>query len=280
MFKRFLILFVVIFLAWPILSYSATVGWYAVDDKTMALVLDTEGQSLNTLSGEIDVSKTDFKNISDANSLVNFWLEEPKESQGKIIFSGIIPGGFLGEGVILTLNFSEKTAINSLKINKLTAFLNDGQGQEAKVLIKNQIAISDNLKNIFVEKKNVVAPEKFEPQVVRDSNFPTNDYYLVFGTQDKGSGLAYYAVYESRWPVNVVKKNSRLDWVRADSPFLLKDQHLKSLIYVKAVNQNGGVRIVKLSPQFSLVWWYEHWLFSFIIMVITIVFFRYIYFRF
>jgi len=278
--RYFLILLLIIFT--PLISHSATLTWYLVDSQTAVLVLDTESEKINTVQAELSGPALVVKKISDANSLINFWIQEPKiprdpvsgsletGSRGTTLtFAGIIPSGYQGEGVVLTIigdNFS-LGKLNSLSLLNSNILRNDGEGSAVKVKLKQAVA---GAPTIWVKSSNQTsAPEIFEPQIMKSKTLPTDNYYLTFGTQDKNSGVAYYAVYESIWPIlNIAKQNLNLAWIKTTSPYELKNQTLRHYIYVKAVNQNGGVRIMRLSPQFSIGWLYEHWLISLIMIVV------------
>ncbi|MDZ4260605.1 MAG: hypothetical protein U1A25_02970, partial [Candidatus Sungbacteria bacterium] len=81
--------------------------------------------------------------------------------------------------------------------------------------------------------------------------------FLVFATQDKISGLDYYTIKESRQ--NFFTFFSK--WSQAKSPYVLQDQELRSSIFVKAVDNAGNKRIVKIMPSNPLMWYenYENW---------------------
>jgi len=55
-----------------------------------------------------------------------------------------------------------------------------------------------------------------------------------------------------------------------ESPYLLKDQKLKSFIYVKAVDKAGNERIATLAPRYPLKW-YEKWENWIIIIIVTFI---------
>src|SRR3989344_699365 len=81
-------------------------------DFIIQLFLDTEGRPANAIEGKIlfDQDILEIQEINDGNSILNFWVEKPHlESDGSIVFSGIIPGGFNGErGLVLNLLFGAK----------------------------------------------------------------------------------------------------------------------------------------------------------------------------
>ena len=105
------------------------------------------------------------------------------------------------------------------------------------------------------------------PEIARDESISDDKWFIVFATQDKASGVDHYEVKESRQ--KILTFFSR--WRAAESPHVLKDQELRSYIFVKAVDKTGNERIVKLSPQNSLRWYenYENWI---ILIVIAVVF--------
>jgi hypothetical protein len=86
-------------------------------------------------------------------------------------------------------------------------------------------------------------PDPFTPIIASDTAFFSGKYFLVFGTTDQSSGMAYYEVLEV--PSGSVVGNLA-QWQRATSPYLLQDQSLSSDIYVRAVDRSGNFRIVEL----------------------------------
>lgn len=76
--------------------------------------------------------------------------------------------------------------------------------------------------------------------------------YLVFSTIDKTSGVDHYEVFEQP-PKNFFeilsnKLKSEDKWQIAQSPYLLEDQELESIIKVKAVDKAGNTRIAEIVP--------------------------------
>jgi len=86
---------------------------------------------------------------------------------------------------------------------------------------------------------------------------------LVFATQDKGSGIDGYAIHESP---RIKTRISTNELMEDESPYLLKDQNLRSYIYVKAVDKAGNERIAMLEPRYPFKW-YERWENWFIILI-------------
>ena len=86
-------------------------------------------------------------------------------------------------------------------------------------------------------------PAHFEPIVAKDPNVYGGNYFLVFSTTDKGSGINHYEVLEVPAGM-VVSQNAQ--WTAATSPYFLRDQSLSSDVYVRAVNNGGSATIAKV----------------------------------
>ena len=117
--------------------------FFKQDENSLKLFLDSPTEKVNAVAGEISLP-TDFvlSQIQTGNSLINFWVEKPSLADGKIIFSGIIPGGYQGtNGLILNLTLSKiqglslKTQIQreSLKVSNAQVLLHDGLGTRVTV---------------------------------------------------------------------------------------------------------------------------------------------------
>ncbi|MEW5805156.1 MAG: cohesin domain-containing protein [Patescibacteria group bacterium] len=240
------------------------------------LFLNTEDEDINAIEGAITfpTDLLELKEIKSGNSIINFWIEEPKiTSENRVVFSGIIPGGFQEKrGLIFSMIFEARTEGNSvIEIQSIRALRNDGQGTETKTTVANlQFVIlkqAPPFKLAPAEKKDIDIPETFEPIVANDPTIFDGKYFLVFTTQDKLSGIDYYQV----------KERSQLllfrlfapDWRRAPSPYLLRDQSLKSEIYVKAVDKAGNERIVKLAPENKISWYQDYSLWFIIILSVS-----------
>lgn len=203
------------------------------------LLLNTENESINAIEGKlIFPPNLHLENIETANSLINLWIEFPaSESAGQIIFSGITPGGYVGEkGLVLSLLFlGNRKGQGSIEIEEAKTLRNDGEGSEA-LLTLSHLSFPIPVQKISRTKiKDFNAPEIFFPEIGRHNSLFDGKWFLVFTTQDKGSGIDHYEVFEGR------------QWKRARSPHLLQDQTLQSNIRVKAVDKAGNERIVENS---------------------------------
>ena len=236
----------------------------------MDISLDTENEEINAVEGKVIFpgDLLELKEIRDGNSIINFWIERPKVEQAGIIgFSGIIPGGYQEtKGFVFSVVFRAKASgSGAIEIRDAKVLLNDGRGTEASVKLSPfQLSISQEVSpaTATVETiKDTDQPEEFKPEIAQSPEIFDGQYFLVFATQDKGSGIDHYEVLENR-----KQKIENRGWIGADSPYLLKDQELKSYIYVKAVDKAGNERIATLSPQNPLKW-YENYFVLFIIII-------------
>lgn len=222
-----------------------------VGEEFLIHVFMYSNEPVNAVEGSIVFPDTslEVKEIHDGGSAVNFWIERPQVSQGTISFSGVTPGGFVGVNNLLfsivLVGKREDTA--SVALIDTHALKHDGVGTELPVSYKNAtIYIEPGDDSIRKEVMNdSELPEDFIPTIARDPNLFDGEYFLVFATQDKGSGIARYEIREGRW-----------GWyTQAESLYLLAHQRLDRDIYVKAVDNMDNERIVVVSARVHSSWW-------------------------
>lgn len=236
------------------------------------VLLNPGNEEVNAISAEINFP-TDLlvlKNIKDGNSIISFWVEKPQEtSQGKVSFSGIMPGGYYEKnGYLLSLIFkAAKAGTGAIKINSSQVLKNDGIGTALAVAttplkigileketdqgapeVPSELVYNFNLDND--------EPEIFYPQISSDQNLFSGQWFLVFATQDKGSGIDHYEV-----------KEGRENFIRAESPYLLKNQQLNVPLAIKAVDKNGNERIMEM-PAKNKPWYADKYFYGIIIVLI------------
>lgn len=274
--KNYLVAALAIFALLPLLTFAAEIR---VDGKnrevkageqfTATIFLNTE-ESINALEGQIafPVDLLELVEIQSGNSIINFWIDKPKVESDKIFFSGIIPGGFIGKnGPILSMLFqARKPGDGSIAIRDIKVLKNDGAGSTAAAIPSDfQFSIVEKTSAVVSKKeKDRELPETFRPEVARDESLFDGKWFLVFATQDKASGVDHYEVKELRQRIFTLFQK----WSWAESPYVLKDQELRSFTFVKAIDKAGNTRVVKLMPQNPLSWYenYENW-----IIIITVV---------
>ena len=256
MFKKTIIVLFLIFVAQSTFGAQISV---VTDKQTFAqneeflvsVFLNTEREAINAYEGRILYSADILqgKEIRDGNSLINFWIERPGfkqlsigEKQGAIIFSGITPGGYSGtNGLLFSAVFqTKKSGADFIQTDSLRLLKNDGIGTVAKVssspysfTVTTDFATSSlNIEAV----KDTESPENFVPIVSKDVNIFDGKYFLVFATQDKGSGIDHYEVSE----------DNGASFIPAVSPYLLKNQSLDTKIIVKAFDKKGNEKIAEV----------------------------------
>ena len=274
--KQFLTIICLLFFAFGISRASAVeLSFDSPESKiglgrsiALEVLVDFQGEAVNTLEGRILIPESfEVLNINTAGSVINFWIQEPKIETDGIHFSGIIPGGFGGQlsdgtGTGNTLEIlklileAEKEDINSITVTDIKAFLNDGFGTETGVVAKLWLyEISKSYTGGGVEVIfDSEPPEDFKPEIARDETVFSGQYFVVFSTQDKESGIKRYEIAERR---GIKTRNySVLNWKIAKSPYILEDQKIRSYVYIKVIDNTGNERIVVISPRYLLGWQY------------------------
>jgi len=250
---------------------------FGIDEQfELNLLIDNEDESVNAIEGEILYPEGALKleRIKSGSSIINFWIDEPKDEGGKIKFSGIIPGGFDGvlvpfkkeriSGKILSLQFRTlNSSDGAVFLENSRVLLHDGHGTEASLtLVPFSFDILSYKK--IEEVKDVVdsiPPEEFDIIITRDSSIFNGKNFLIFKTQDKDSGVHHYEVKEGDGFFKEVT-----------SPYLLKDQDLNKKIVVKAIDNFGNERLAFFSPE-KRSYWYESFFISIILIVTVLIFF-------
>ena len=252
------------------------------------LRIDTEEECVNTVSAELGFSQDllEVVDLSQGNSILNLWLKPPEinPTLGLVSFIGGIPAGFCGKlpGDPGKTNLLGKIIFNvkevsrgptSAKIEFLDSsqvLLNDGFGTPARLTVKGmalkilpgegEIPESEWEKEL---KGDVIPPEPFKIEINKDPSVFEGKYFITFLTADKQTGIDYYEVREVPpiWTLRTTKSE------KGESPYLLKDQSLRSIIRVKAVDKAGNERIAEYLPTYKITW--KDWL-PWIILILSV----------
>ena len=214
--------------------------------------LNSEGETINAIEGIIRVPNSLLiETIRDGNSLISFWTERPNTEAGQNIkFSGIVPGGWKGSsGEIFSIIVkTEVEGDTNIRLSDMRALLHDGEGTEAVTKVTSLVLqVDKSIPNIdlITEVEDNEPPESFTPILARDPNIFSDDYFLAFATQDKGSGINRYEALETREKLN----NEELgEWEVIESPYRINDQGLKSFIYIRAIDNQDNVRVAVFDP--------------------------------
>lgn len=255
------------------------------DAITLSVRLDTDeaaNECINAVDGVItypdSITPVD---ISVGKSIFSMWVEPPtihKENQ-TITFAGGIPNGYCGRvqgdpnltNTLVELIFrapglrTETTEQNTTAVIDFgaatTAYVNDGQGTKAVLrTIGTTLALRDTVgSQIKDDWKDVVTgdtiiPEVFSIDLQREEKTFDGKYFIVFNTTDKQSGLSHYEVIEESAAESKLFHFGAVTspWIEAPSPYPLRDQSLRSVIRVKAIDKAGNEYIATLIPDASL----------------------------
>lgn len=235
--------------------------------------IDTENEDINAVEGKI-IFPSEFlelKEIRDGGSVINLWIERPKEQPiGNIVFSGITPGGFKNEkGEIVSLVFEAKQeGSGSINISNTSVLKNDGKGGAIKTkisnlefrVLKSESQIPDSKFKIPID---TAPPESFKPEIAQSPDIFEGKYFLVFTTQDKGSGISSYQVREGVWG----------KFISAESPYLLQNQKIDKKISVKAIDKEGNERVEIVYPENWSPWYENYWIMGIIVLGIIAIYF-------
>jgi len=217
---------------------------------TAVIEVDTGVEDINALEGTLVLPESvHVREIQTGNSVILIWVEEPHQTGNVITFAGITPGGFTGKYLVFTINgeFDEED-LERVRFESINALKNDGSG--ASVPVKMSLSL-------IAFKDDIEPPEDFRPVVASNPNVFDGEYFLVFATQDKGSGIDRYEVREGRWGF----------FREVESPYLLKYQRLDRDVYVKAIDNADNERVAVLAARVHKSWWGEEGLFAILMMI-------------
>ncbi len=243
------------------------------------LMLDTQDKEINAVAVTLSFPENlvEIVEIRDGSSVLTLWVERPRVEQQEIRFAGIVPGGFAGivgpfekarPGKVLGIVLKSKNpGQGEVIIEEAELLLHDGLGTRAEFQVSDfKFQVLEDVEVMPVESvPDNISPESFTPEVVHYPELFEGKYFLVFSTTDKDSGISHYEVQETRDKIQETK------WQRAESPYVLKDQNLRSYIYVKVVDRAGNERIEKVDPLYPIMKWYQVWWIWIIIVVIGLV---------
>ncbi|MDQ3076929.1 MAG: hypothetical protein M3Q63_02675 [bacterium] len=243
--------------------------------------VDSGGENINTIEASIEIPSHLFRvsEVLSNDSIITLWIEKPllvdAHPTSSIHFIGLIPGGFnelrspygnnKHQAKILSFYLQPlEEGIGTITIKNPVILRNDGLGTPLDV--KNtsvEIKSSKPSSIMGTTIPSIIdneAPDHFAIELGRDESLYRGRWIIAFNAQDKGSGIDHYEVSESR--------NDTHDWIKAQSPYVLRDQDLKSAIYVKAIDKKGNIRIESYPPTHHASW-YEISATNYILVLIT-----------
>jgi hypothetical protein len=292
---------VALFLFLPIISHASTLyidspnAVYGPGDSFLVdLKLDIgEEACINTIETGLEFPKNYLQVLEfiSGESFINIWLKNPgrdeiikANTEGILNFSGGIPGGYCGKipgdpgdsnivgrvafsipGTIISDEDREELSIIISRESRL--LLNDGLGTDDKIEFKDltidfrkkKTGLGGDWESSILN--DDISPEPFIVELYSNPNIYQGQYYIIFSSTDKQSGIDHYEVLEIRLGDRIGEKpkvsfKDKLFgigrdaplWEKAEIPYLLFDQSLQSLIKVRAIDRNGNERLVEFIP--------------------------------
>lgn len=267
------------------LDSGTEVSHRRLDTFYVPVRIDTQGACVNAVRVTLayDPVQISVRDIATGISILTLWTEGPtvhKDAQGKeigrVTFEGGVPGGYCGRvegdpgltnvlaqlvvsGVPQALQMGEATSTRFIVEPETRVYLHDGQGTvEEPTFLGATITLvqGDGIPgNVWLDdiKSDTVAPELFEIILVEGPSAGNERSYIAFSTTDKQSGIDHYEILETdpdRFGFLTWVPHEAY-WVRAKSPYVLRDQKLHSKIMVKAIDKNGNERVAVYTPPMS-----------------------------
>lgn len=252
------------------------------DALTVSVRLDTDEETeecINAVDGVIRYSEDiEPVDVSIGDSIFSVWVEPPKinKDERTITFAGGLPNGYCGRvqgdprltnnivklvfrspGFSIGLNNTGTTTAKVEFTPETTAYLNDGFGTKAELALYGAsidlsdtpgVSIQDPWREAVVT--DIIPPAQFSIEIQRDTVAFNGDYFIVFNTIDKQTGIDQYQIMEEPlskfWDFDWGRADA--PWVTARSPYVLEDQSLNSTIRVKAIDKAGNEYIATLVP--------------------------------
>jgi hypothetical protein len=241
--------------------------------------LDPQGQCVNAVSADITYPANIIQAVgaSDGNSILSLWVKSPTvfSNYGVVSFVGGLPGGYCGRvpgdpslsNNLATIYFRFPTSTtaststvafqnaNISFLNSTQAVLNDGQGTLASLktggatyspqAIKGQYLSVDAMADAITN--DTTPPEPFTIGVYQNNSLFSGQWFAVFSTVDKQTGIDHYEVAELS-TADSAKPQDQWNWVRAVSPYLIKNQALNGVLAVRAIDAAGNARVTQYTP--------------------------------
>jgi hypothetical protein len=272
------------------------------DSVTVAVRVDVDeaaGECVNAVDGVLTYSESvQPVDISTGESILSMWVEAPNIDavNRRITFAGGIPNGYCGRiagdprlsNVVLEVVFRSPglqigggAAADRATVEiapESAVYLNDGIGTQASLttfpatitLLKTPGATLQDDWRTSVQNDDI-PPREFSVALERDPVAFNGQYYIVFNTSDKETGISHYEVMEEP-----IADLGRFSWGRADapwvterSPYVLKDQSLNSVVRVRALDKAGNEYVATLVPEESMRTLSTERLLTYILVAVT-----------
>ncbi len=256
------------------------------ESVVVTLRLDTSpSECINSVDAVLNFDPgLQVADVSIGNSIFSLWVETPvfDNDARTISFAGGIPNGYCGrvEGdpeltnIIAEIIFripSFSIGNSGVGPERMVTFsdttnlyLNDGLGTAIKANTSNaKFIVGDNFSGGANDEwrnrvsEDTLPPKQFSITLTKDDSAFHGEYFIVFNTNDKQTGIDHYEVIEE--PISDLGDfdffkwgGVTAPWKRVTSPYVLEDQTLNSVIRVKAIDKAGNEYVASLVPDESI----------------------------
>ncbi len=253
-----------------VLSYQARFGTIGTGEVAYVdVVFDTQGETINTLEGEIAVSSQWYvDSIVREDSIVDLWILSPSvtrdENKTSIQFAGLMPGGYWGE-----INPREKGIKQGVVFSLRLVGVQEGEGvisaSNVKAYTHNPPGQSVPVETSILS-THIVEGYQDNPPYDRGVSLDTPSLIIVLGDMAKHELLC-----DGRWMLPVMTRGGYVlednIWVKEvtlfsrsatklDGPYYcVKDQLRMSPIVIHAFDSEGVMTEVRRTPD-NGAWWY------------------------
>ena len=236
-------------------------GEVAVD-----VLLDTEGQTVTALSGEVIVMDDDDKpimisRIHDGDSIIGVWLKQAETGlPGKVSFSGIVPGGRItARGNALTVFLvPERAGTLTLEFSG-EIFFDTAPGEPASFSGKTTaLSVDEAPKEVpplFLGDNT--PPEDIRAIIAQNEAMFDGKPFIIVHAKDAESGILMYELLETanNYPISVLVADRTLPWRRIENLDALLYPVNTAYIYLRVTDREGNSAVVlvgegeELSPE-------------------------------
>ncbi|MEK7588483.1 MAG: hypothetical protein AAB438_01560 [Patescibacteria group bacterium] len=250
--NKYFLFFLIISCFFTSKTFAADVSFQVEDHIEVAdsfyvdIIANTDGELVNSIETTIEFPEdlvifSGYKN----EGVLKLWIEAPYEKNGRVYFSGIVPGGVNGfydanSSVLLPIKFvrlffvAKKAGEGSFSLKNTQLLKNDGKGslmyfEERGVSFSVQPNLNSGEENSI--KLDNEPPLPFEITYLKYSFFSKTPSLLLFETTDKKIGVKEYQMKVDNGLWSVVK-----------SPKSIDRGILGHLITIKALDFNNNAK--------------------------------------
>lgn len=217
----------------------------------VGVFVDTEGQTVNAVAGDVIVPKDTEVRISNGDSLISLWVVQPTLTNDRIHFEGVIPGGITSSQLPLFSVVLTPATPGDLFVSTegVKVYKHDGLGTLLPVkdgMLK--LMVAEGAAPVPTRGNDVTPPEAFTPVIAHDPNIANGKTAIIFATTDTASGIDHYEVRELNGPGIF----HRVWDPSAESPYVLRSTLWPfGKVEVMAVDRAGNIRIESVARPFS-----------------------------